>query len=398
MSCIDKLNKDVLSRSKKLIFVSIVILVLFLILDTGLYVYLNKLQDKRNIFCQISIPTNEQLTRFYQEYFHANWGWDISENKRGTLGSRKSRNYESKKSYKIKTFGDSFTYGDDVNDDETFQSLIEKTTNWECLNYGVFGYGTDQALLKYRDTSVKSEYTVLGILDENIARCMTVWRKFLYPRAWGIPGTKPRFDIKKNKFVFVANPVTSYENFMKLHNIEFINGLKKYDYWTRYYKSKSTPTALVWPASATILPNIDFFLRNFQLLVKNFLWPTYQTAIEQNRFYHLYESDSAGLKILQYIVDEFIKTAKLRGEKPIIVVFPLRYSVDILKKYEKKPYENLVKYLNYIQCDFIDFGDVFVKEKYEQYYQGYDHFSVQGNERVASELINYIRGLEQLSS
>ena len=53
------------------------------------------------------------------------------------------------------------------------------------------------------------------------------------------------------------------------------------------------------------------------------------------KFFHLYKDGSDGIKIMQHIVDEFIKTANMRDEIPIIIVFPIRHSVDIVKKYRK---------------------------------------------------------------
>jgi hypothetical protein len=44
---------------------------------------------------------------------------------------------------------------------------------------------------------------------------------------------------------------------------------------------------------------------------------------------------------------------------------------------------------------FIDFGDVFLKEKYARFYLKNDvHFSVEGHARIADELIRYIENLE----
>lgn len=44
------------------------------------------------------------------------------------------------------TIGDSFTFGDQVNDTETWPSCVEKRTNRKTLNAGVFGYGAAQAI------------------------------------------------------------------------------------------------------------------------------------------------------------------------------------------------------------------------------------------------------------
>jgi hypothetical protein len=93
-----------------------------------------------------------------------------------------------------------------MKDSETFEYLIEKKMGWECLNYGVVGYGTDQALLKYIDNRIKTKYTDLTILDENIERCLTMCRGLLSARMALI--TKPRFVIMPDgTLTLLENPV-----------------------------------------------------------------------------------------------------------------------------------------------------------------------------------------------
>lgn len=49
---------------------------------------------------------------------------------------------------RIAFLGDSFTWGMGVREEQRFTNLVEKTNaNWETLNFGVPGYGTDQAFL-----------------------------------------------------------------------------------------------------------------------------------------------------------------------------------------------------------------------------------------------------------
>lgn len=387
------IEKNLLRREKGLLLTLITCVILWFFIDTCLYIYLKILQRTHNPFYEIKIPTDDQLDGFYKKYFHAKWGWDIPKGKKGAMGNRISHNYRTKKGYKIKVFGDSFTYGTGLDDHETFSYIVEERTGWECLNYGVGGYGTDQALLKYKDNHIKTKYTILAILDENIGRCMTIWRGFYNIR--GFSGTKPRFEITERGITLIANPVKNYDDLMMFKNIKFINFLKKHDYWYQYYKGLNAPPVLKWPASATIFPHIDFFIRNLRVLIKSYLLPTYETETSLSKFYHLYARDSEGLRIMLYIIKEFIDFSRLKGEIPIILIFPMRHSIDIIKKFSKKPYQHIIDYLNDNRSNFIDFGDIFIKEKYNEYYQGgYGHFSVKGNERVAAELINYIQGLE----
>ena len=388
-----------LSRRKQLSFSLILVFCLWLFLDIAVYVVLKKVSQDSNyqVFHRIETPTSEYLDKFHSEdlwpQFHPQWGWDGLKQRQGSLGNRRSRDYEQKEEYKIKAFGDSFTFGADVKNNETFEYIIEEKTGWECLNYGVGAYGTDQALLKYKDNRIRTQYTLLGILDENVARCVNVWLGYYWTTK---KFTKPRFAISEDGAVFlVNNPIQSSADGQKLKDIAFVNSLKRYDYWANYWERVNAPQELKWPATVTVFSHLGFFVRNTIPIVTDKLLPTYESATAQAEFYHLYSRDSEGFKIMCYIVDEFIATADLKGEIPIVVVFPLTYSVDVLSKYGRSPYESLVDYLEEIECHFIDFGGIFRREEYINYYLRHGgHFSVEGNEKVADELIACIQRLE----
>ncbi len=192
----DQPNQTVqpLSRRKKMLFASITCLLILICVDTFFYMFLNKLKRNHNVFHEDRRVNQQVIDAFYENYFHPDWGWDIPKPKRDVLGNRTGRTYDSQQTYKIKTFGDSFVYGFRLPDEQTFQSYVEQKSGWLCLNYGVDGFGTDQAFLKFKANQVPTQYTILGILDENIARVVATWWSFYSFRdVNNIVGTKPRF-------------------------------------------------------------------------------------------------------------------------------------------------------------------------------------------------------------
>jgi len=65
---------------------------------------------------------------------------------------------------KISTYGDSFTFCHEVNDDQTWQYFLSKLTGTNVANLGVPGYGSDQALLRLkhnRETGVDKAKVVM---------------------------------------------------------------------------------------------------------------------------------------------------------------------------------------------------------------------------------------------
>jgi len=113
------------------------------------------------------------------------------------LGARGPREYGALPApgkRRVITFGDSFTFGDEVPVESSFQWLLEqRAPALEVLNFGVGGYGTDQAFLRYqRLGNLGAEVACMGILLENIGRNVNRYRPLWNTRT-GICVTKPRF-------------------------------------------------------------------------------------------------------------------------------------------------------------------------------------------------------------
>jgi len=131
------------------------------------------------------------------------------------LGARGPREYETRPpagTRRIVTFGDSFTFGDEVPVEASFQWQLEHLEpGLEVLNFGVSGYGTDQALLRYRRVGrgLGAEAACMGILLENIGRNVNRYRPLWNTRT-GICSTKPRFVLDaRGELELVPQPFAS---------------------------------------------------------------------------------------------------------------------------------------------------------------------------------------------
>ena len=111
----------------------------------------------------------------------------------------------------IATYGDSHTAGAEVDDRETWQFYLEKQLGYEVKNFGVGGYSTDQALLKFEKNVARGEISpivILGVFEENINRIVNQFRSFYRPMTQGDFGFKPIFQIKQGRLELVPNPLT----------------------------------------------------------------------------------------------------------------------------------------------------------------------------------------------
>ena len=89
-------------------------------------------------------------------------------NKKVTINSyafRSNDNGELDGNYEILAVGDSFTFGDQVSNDETWPSCLERKLNKKVANAGVFGYGAAQSILRaWKVTGeIKPNTVILGV-------------------------------------------------------------------------------------------------------------------------------------------------------------------------------------------------------------------------------------------
>jgi hypothetical protein len=73
----------------------------------------------------------------------------------------------------ILAIGDSFTFGNEVRDSETWPSHLERRLQRPVLNAGVFGYGVDQMVLRARKlaATARPEWIIVSFIPDDIARC-----------------------------------------------------------------------------------------------------------------------------------------------------------------------------------------------------------------------------------
>jgi len=68
--------------------------------------------------------------------------------------------------------GDSFTFGDKVEDQQTWPAFLESQLALRAINAGVSGYGLDQSVLRARQLvdSIKPSLVILSLIDDDIER------------------------------------------------------------------------------------------------------------------------------------------------------------------------------------------------------------------------------------
>src|SRR5262245_29231431 len=165
-----------------------------------------------------------QPARYPFDIYHPTRGWALKPGlKQLTMASGKKLTTNSKglrsetefsyepprNGQRILVLGDSFTFGENVSDEETYSHVLgELLPADEVLNLGVHGYGLDQILLYLREEGVKyhPDRVILGYVDEDIYRDILAFRDY----------AKPRFRFAGGTTLVLNNvPVPPPEHFLK---------------------------------------------------------------------------------------------------------------------------------------------------------------------------------------
>ena len=129
------------------------------------------------------------------------------------------------------TIGDSFTHGDEVIHESSWPYLLEKKSRLKCINYGVGGYGIDQAVLSYKYSNINTKYVILGVISGDFERATQILYKGIYH---GGTKSKPMFDFSDENKVKIINQPALYgneliEEFKKGTESTFLKSEKSYN-------------------------------------------------------------------------------------------------------------------------------------------------------------------------
>lgn len=207
---------------------------------------------------------------------------------------------------RIALFGDSFTAGDDVGDDETWGYLLENALNEagiraEVLNFGVGAYGMGQAYLRWQrlGRSFAPDIVIFGLQPENLKRNVNVFRQLLHRS--GPAFSKPRFALIEDELQLLNVPTLPPEQLMDLFANFSDHPLAPYEF---YYQSRFT--AARWWSASRLLSLVFEALR--------------QAEDEPD----IYRPGSEGGELGKAIIDAFAKDVKKAGSEFVVLHLPLQ--------------------------------------------------------------------------
>lgn len=202
-------------------------------------------------------------------------------------------------------FGDSFTHGDDVKPAETWQHALASRAHAPVVDFGVPGFGVDQALLRYRRVaaSVPSEWVLIGFMADNVGRHVNHYRPLLSPEE-SVFFAKPRFVADGDGLRLVPQPFARLEDYFANDAETKLETLLPTDAWYRpeWYEHR----ALDLLRSERVLRTVRA-LRETRGL----------------RWRALYD-DPTAVELTRRILVAFAHEVAKDGRKPLVVFFPDR--------------------------------------------------------------------------
>jgi hypothetical protein len=243
-------------------------------------------------------------------------------------GTRKSKPLPRK--WPISAYGDSFVYGADVADHESFPYYLSSAIGSGVRNYGVGGYGPDQAVLRlerHLREGQRPKIVVLGMPSENIARVVNVIRRLYLPME-GFQFTKPVF-VAGDKGWEIANSVPEWPPTAGSAT-RLLETARKHDRW--YGQNLARPN-FEFPYSLAMLRAVAFL------------------AFDVLRWQNLYE-DRRALSTLRHVLRRFVDLSKRYGFTAVFVVIPMPEDLQNLVSGEPAFYSSFLR----------DIGNEFGKE------------------------------------
>jgi hypothetical protein len=269
---------------------------------------------------------------------------------------------------RVVTVGDSFTHGDGVGVEATWQRAVERLRpELEVVNLGVPAYGTDQAYLRWRRDGARlhPHVAVLGIWPENICRNLNVVRYYLQPAEAAAMLSKPRF---------VDGP----------RGLHLVN--------TRAPAGRALATALAGPGAPSLLRHEYWAIPGegeARAWHRSRVARVAATIASLRRRKAMREAlysgeDPAGIDLTVAIADAFVGHARGAGATPMVAIFPM---ADLLDGNGSRP---LVKALAARGLDPVDLGPAMAAAVaaggQARFFQPDGHLTADGNEVVARAL------------
>ena len=251
-----------------------------------------------------------------------------------------------------------------------------------CRHYGVGGYGTDQALLRFISNDISSaKVAILGIFPHNILRNVNQYRYLI--TGGSVFGLKPRFVLKGEELEHIPLPKLGYKELL-----EFYTRPADYlPYETFLPGSTNGSIPMGFPYSEVII-RYGMSDRVVNWLKGRPGWSDYVTA----------GHSSQSLEITAAIVRRFSETAAARRQQGVVLLYPTASSFKLYIAKGENVYQPLldisalhpIKYLYLHQFLQKSLQGASICEVLTREGSCTGHFNARGNKLVADAVYQWL--------
>jgi hypothetical protein len=326
-------------------------------------------------------------------------GWSIKPNSRTTedghlyasndIGVRALRHYDEVAPpgvTRLAVFGPSFAHGSEVSNQDTWTYQMERShPNLEVMNWGVDGYGTDQAFLRYKTQGAAYSPDVVIIVyeEENLRRNVNRYRPF-YTNSTGIPLTKPVFVLAGDGLQLLDNPFPSLSALRTaaLDNPnDFLDRVCPHDLFCVRERYQVSP--------------FDIF-KSYRLLY-TLAFEVEHSAAPPDFASPLLDAykDPVQTETTLRLINLFVATAQQNGAIPIVVTFPRRGTVERYNVGEMPIYYEGVVRLKAGRIHAFDLTPSLAQadgasSDFSRLFAPGGHYSAVGNQVVSVAILDYL--------
>lgn len=317
-------------------------------------------------------------------------------NEQGVRATREHPETPPDPAKRILCLGDSFTFGHEVDDHETYPHHGEQLrpgTEW--INLGINGSGLTQALLHYRKSGRRfgGKYVVIGFMTNNSKRTVNCFRPFVSPNDAATPFTQPFAKFVDGRFSIEPNPYQDTAAYRRLLADEKggLAKLAQLDYLT-WSDQHDSPNPVL--RTLRYIWNMREGQHNLDLLlgrpVLHEMGPLDHGADPYG--YSIWHPHSRGFQAITRVFDLFYSEILADGRTPLIVVLPASTDVEDRQRGLPPNHATLLQHFTgkgYRHFDFLDAlegrrkGRAFTTEAI--YVD--THFNSEVNHELAQEII-----------
>lgn len=286
---------------------------------------------------------------------------------------------------RVAAFGDSFVYCEEVPTEACWTHVAEASgDDLEVLNYGVGGYGTDQAFLRFLSEGheLRPDVVLIGFAPVNLRRAPNVYRRFLADRE--LPLVKPRFRLRDGQLSAVDVPIPDTATFRTI--VDDPRAILAYAEHDRWFAA-STYNNVLYDRSATV---------RLVTSLGNRIWRRHIAPDRLLLRNAAFNSRSTVFALQSALLHNFADSVRHTGMQPVVVFFPDRESVVRSRSGAPTTYDALRLELEQGGVPVLDLATAFGvadpgPDGIDDWFAPGSHYSTSGNAVVGQWLAQALR-------